>query len=131
MTTYHVVESEIDYEACRRLMEAEGISGDITFPTIIALDGENEMVGFLATRPRDDMVLAGPLVMRRDKRRPMTAIRLIDMYRTAMRNMGIRSFIFGIDSDDSFIKKGLARYFPEASPYASNGEGTFYIWPVD
>lgn len=130
MTTYHVAESDMDYMACRALMADVGIGGELAFPTIMAIH-DDELVGFLATRPADDMVLAGPLVMAKGPRRPFTAINLIEHYRVAMRNMGISRIIFGVDSDDSFVKKGLARWFPEMTPYSDDDGEMFYVWPID
>jgi hypothetical protein len=64
---YRLADSATDYQLCKQLMAAEQFDDqDIDFPTIMALDDDNEVVGFLATTPNDEMVLAGPLVMRHD-----------------------------------------------------------------
>lgn len=130
MTGYRVAESEADYDMCRKMMREEGILGDISFPTIMAIDNE-ELVGFLATRPVDDMIYAAPLMVRADRRRGFTLIRLIEHYRTVMRNLGITSVIINVDSENSMVGKGLQRWFPEMTPYARTEEGEFFVWRID
>lgn len=130
-TSYRVASSDGDYNACRRLMMASGIvDNDLGFPTLMAID-EKGLVGFVATTPRTDMVLAGPLVMRQDKSRPLTALRLVQMYELSLKKMGITSFIFYADEKDSVFARAMARYFPEVKPYAKSGSTLFYSWHID
>lgn len=131
MTSYRIAQSDSDYDECRRLMRASGIiDNELGFPTLMA-DDEKGLLGFIATTPRSDMVLAGPLVMRQDKRRPLTALRLAQMYEMSLRNLGITSFIFYADEKDSVFVKAMDRYFPEVRPYAKSGSTLFYSWHID
>lgn len=130
MTAYRVAATEDDYEKCRKMMREDAVSGEISFPTIMALNGE-ELVGFLATRPVDDMIFAAPLMVKQDRKRPFTLIRLIEHYRTVMRNLGITSVIINVDSDESMVGKGIQRWFPEMKEYARTEDGAFFIWRID
>jgi hypothetical protein len=112
-------------------MRSTGIvDNDLGFPTLVAID-EKGLVGFVATTPRPDMVLAGPLVMRQDKTRPFTAKRMAEMYELALKRLGITSFIFYADEKDSVFVKVMNRYFPDVKPYAKNGSTLFYSWHID
>lgn len=127
---YKVAESDDDYKHIKALMLNEGFDDqEVGFPTIMALDGE-DLIGFIATTPRPDMVLGGPLVMRQDKMRVFTAVRLVELYENAMRNLGIKSIIFCADEMDSPFAKGVARWFPDVKPYAKHGSLLMYNWNI-
>lgn len=127
---YRLAEGATDYTLCRELMAGEGFPDqEIDFPTVMAIDDDSEVVGLLATTPSPDAVLAGPLVMRHDKRRPFTAIQLIELYELTMRGLGINEVIFWT-AKDSFLHRGLGRYFSNLTPYAVEDGKQFYNWPV-
>lgn len=127
---YRLAEGATDYTLCKELIAAEGFpEQDLTFPTVMALDDDGEVIGLLATTPDPNMVLAGPLVLRHDKRRPFTALQIIQLYEMTMRGLGIESVIFHAVKD-SFLTNGISRYFPNIRPYAEDGEDQFYIWPL-
>jgi hypothetical protein len=127
---YRLADGAIDYTLCRELAAAEGFpEHKIDFPTVMAVDDDNEVIGFLATQPKPDMVLAGPMVLRHDKRRPFTAIQMIQLYEMTMRSLGISSVIFHTIKG-SFLSRGVGRYFPGIKPYSEAGEDQFFIWPL-
>jgi hypothetical protein len=127
---YRLAEGAADYTLCRELMAAEGFPElNIDFPTVMALDEAGEVVGMLGTIPDNDMVLAGPLVLRSDKRRPMLAVRMINLYEMTMRGLGISQFVFQTPRG-GFLDQGVERYFPHMKPYAEEGDDVFYLWPV-
>lgn len=131
MISYRVATSADDYAACRKLMYAAGITNnDLSFPTLMAIDDKG-LLGFVGTTPRDDMVLAGPIVMRQDRSHAIVALRLAGMYEMTMKNMGISSFIFYADEKDSVFVKAMQRYFPNVKPYAKTGSTLFYSWHID
>lgn len=122
---YRVAETA-DYYRAHKLAEAEGFGGcDFRFPTIVAYD-DGVLVGFIATADRPDMVLAGPLVIRSDRRRPWLAMRLLGLYEMVLKNMGITTYIFNLEPGYEFLKRGMERYFPELEPYAGDGDRLFY-----
>lgn len=128
---YRLAEGNTDYMLAKELAEAEGFQNTTPiFPTVIALDDDNEVVGMLATVPRDDMVLAGPLVLRHDKRRVFTALQLINLYEVTMRGLGMSRVVFHAVKD-SFLDKGIKKYMPYMEPYAEEGPDAFYMWPLD
>jgi hypothetical protein len=128
---YRLADSATDYQLCKQLMAAEQFDDqDIDFPTIMALDDDNEVVGFLATTPNDEMVLAGPLVMRHDVRRPRTAIRMMDLYQITLRGLGLHSIIFSLDPRFDLMKKMFERYYPHIQPYSFKDGRAYYTWPL-
>lgn len=128
---YRLAADASDYTLCAELMADEGFGETkIDFPTVMALDDDGELIGMLATMPRDDMVVAGPLVLRSGVRRPMLAVRLINLYEVTMRGLGISSVLFFTDHD-SFLHKGVNRYFPQLKPYAEDEHGLFFVWPLN
>ncbi len=127
---YRVAETLADYDACRKLMTACGMSADIGYPSLMAISNEG-LIGLMGTQPRSDMILAGPLCLRPDKRRVFTAMRLVLMYERVLHNLGISSFIFHVDETDSFFFQVMERYFLDLKPYAKKGTMLFYIWRID
>lgn len=120
-----------DYILCRQLMLAEDFDDqDLDFPTVMALDDDNEVVGFFATTPNDEMVLAGPLVMRHDMRRPRTAIQLIQLYETTLRGLGMKSYIFHTDPRFKFVGTSIKKLYPDRMPYAVRDGKEYYVWPL-
>lgn len=127
---YRLASDASDYTLCRELIAAEGFpESPIDFPTVMAVDDNEEVIGLLATTPDSEMVLAGPLVLRHDKRRPFTAIKMINLYEMTMRGLGIESVIFHTVKG-GFLTDGIDRYFPGLKPYAEDGEDQFYVWPM-
>jgi hypothetical protein len=125
--TYRIAEGADDLRAIHDLMRQENfIDQDVTFPTVMAMEN-GKLVGFMATSPSDEMVIAGPLLLDTSKSRPFTALRLMGLYDTVMRNLNIKSYIFNIDVEDSGLTRGIRKYFKELKPYASDGKHEFYV----
>jgi len=90
----------------------------------------DQLVGILGTRICNQMIIAGPLALLQDRRRTMTAVRLCEAYISAMRTMGIETFILGTKEGD-FIHKGIQRIHPSLQPYRVEGDRLFYVWRTD
>lgn len=128
---YRLALDAADYSLCRQLMIAEDCDDQpLDFPTVMALDDDGEVVGFCATTPSDEMVLAGPMVMRHDMRRPRTALNIMQLYETTMRGMGITSMIFGTDPRYKFIPTMIEKLFPHVTSYAMRDGKAYYVWPL-
>ena len=124
-TVYKIAHTSLDYANAFALLRDEGVTGEqISFPTILALE-DGKAVGILGTRVENKMVIAGPLVLRSDKRRSFTAMRLFEYYEHSMKGMGITSYIFNTESGHIFDK--VIREKLELEPYASEGGRNFYI----
>lgn len=125
---YRIASNPGDYQQCHKLMNAEGIEkARITFPTVMAVDKKEGLVGFLSTRIQDKMIIAGPLVLRSDRRRVFTAIKLAAAYEMAMRNLGIQTFIFHGPAG-GLLERAIKRYYPHATPYAEENGIKFWTW---
>jgi len=94
-TAYKIAENGADYRKAHALLKAEGIEKEfqLSFPTILAVE-EDEVVGVLGTNIEQDYILAGPLVLKKDKKRSFTILRLVELYDFTMREAGIRSYLF-------------------------------------
>jgi hypothetical protein len=109
-------------------MEEVGDSTDeMVFPTIMLFesDDEEDFIGFIATSPKPDMVLAGPLVIKQDRPRPFAVLKLMSAYDTAMANMKISSYVFWTEADGR-LHKAIERLL-DMEPYASDGGRMFYM----
>jgi len=125
---YKIAETPEDWGAVKRLLLAEGFDDqELGFPTIMAIDNET-LVGFIATTPRTDMILGGPMVMKHDKRRVFTAVRLVELYEQTMRSLGITSVVFYADEESSPFVRGIRKWFPGVTPYKKEGSLLFYNW---
>jgi hypothetical protein len=127
---YKIAETSKDMAEIGVLLIREGFANqEMVFPTVMAWDGD-EVVGFIATTPNPDMVVAGPMVMRSGKRRVFTALRLIELYEQVMGTLGMKSIIFSAHETDSFIAQGIKKWFPQMQPYAKNGQWLYYTWKL-
>jgi hypothetical protein len=125
---YRVAETDMEYVACKALLVEQGYDyQELAFPTIMALDGET-LAGFVATTPRSDMVLAGPLVVSDVPGAPIVVAHLVRLYETAMQNMGITAFVFYTDEHDSPLGRAMTGMFKHIKPYAKVGSRLFYNW---
>lgn len=97
-TSYKIAETAMDYTKAHALIRNEGQNDDfqLSFPTILAME-DDEVVGVLGTNVTQKYILAGPLVLKSDRKRSFTIIRLVELYDATMRAAGIRSFIFATD----------------------------------
>jgi|SRR4249919_3225221 hypothetical protein len=127
MTVYRLAKNPGDYAAAHALLRAEGYPKQkLQFPTVMAFDADFKAVGVAATRIEDEMIVMGPLCLKSDRRRPRTAIRLIDLYDIAMRGMGITSYIFHIEQGNLW-EKLVNKAMPDLTPYAMRDGINYYI----
>lgn len=128
--TYRIANTPEDFELAHTLMRNEGAPLDVLgFPTVMCFEG-SELIGICGTHTDDGMIIAGPLLLRTDKRRAFTALRLADYYENTMRGLGITSFIFSAE-EGSVMKEACDRYMHNMKPYAIEGDRYFYIRKLD
>lgn len=129
---YELAVHDDDYLECRALMAQEGFKPqNLEYPTVMAIADDGTLVGFVSTHIEDDSVIAGPLVMDRERSRPFTAMKLMSRYEDTMRQIGIQRFIFYIDTEESGLTRGIKKYFPELVPYAIDGTKEFFVRVLD
>jgi hypothetical protein len=121
-TSYLLAVDPDDYLRCIELRDRHGEDADFTFPTVMAIRDGHDLVGFLGTRPSDEAVIAGPLVVA-DRSR-VIAMRLIEAYEHVLRQAGVRSYLFtvlnGTPWAESVARSGVAE------PYHRTPERTWY-----
>lgn len=121
-----------DYAKVSALLKAEGVDmgeHSLTTPTIVAYDGD-KVVGVVGTTIQDKMVIAGPLVLESSHRRVFLGIRLIEAYENAMRNIGVKTYIIGVEPG-SLLARVKERYYPDLKPYAEEGGMMFFTRRLD
>ena len=125
---YRVASNPGDWVAAHKLLREVGEPKDkLTFPTILAWEGM-DLVGVCGTRIKDGAIVAGPMAIKPDRRRTMTAFRLAEAYVSAMQTLGIQSFVLSVQKD-SFLHKGIQKLYPHLAPFDEDEEGTlFYVW---
>jgi hypothetical protein len=101
----------------------------LKFPTILAIN-EGDVVGVVGTTIQNKMIIAGPLAIDSSQRRVFTALRLMEAYDTAMRNIGVRTYILPVEQG-SLLGKIVERYYKDVTPYAGNGNVMFYTRRLD
>lgn len=69
--------------------------GDFTFPVVVAVR-DGEIIGFVATQPRDDAIVAGPLVIEGGPN-PFIFLRLAEAYENVLRAAGVKVYLHTID----------------------------------
>jgi hypothetical protein len=130
MTEYRRASSSHDYKLAHQLMRAENIPEDtLGFPTMLAFEGD-DLIGMCATTIKNNMIVAGPLTLRSDRRRAFTALELCVKYEEDLKALGIVSYIFSAEYG-SITEKAVQRYMHGMEPYADDGQRKFYIRRLD
>ena len=114
-----------DYNRAYKLMRAEGIEDELAFPTVMAIK-DGQLTGFISTHISNDMIVAGPMVIRSGARRYWTLIRLIEHYENVMRSIGITSYIFSIDANDEKWTADIKELYG-VDPYAEQEGRKFFV----
>lgn len=124
---YAVAKNPGDYQRVHSLLKKEGVPKQVMgFPTVMAFD-DGELVGCIGTHIQKNMIIAGPLVVESSRRRVFTVMRLCEAYQLALASMGIKAFILSVEIG-SLLDRGIGRYYPDAKPYAVEGNRKFYAW---
>ena len=122
---YKIAETPADFHEAHALMRGEGVPEQtLGFPTMLLVE-EDQIVGMIGTDIQKGMIIAGPLVMRSDRKRIQSAIKMVEMYEMALRGIGISTFIFHVE-EGTFLDKMISRY-SEYQPYAVRGTKKFFI----
>lgn len=118
MTHYRLATCPVDYRKCRALMP-EPVP--LSFPTVMA-ERNGQVVGFLATQPKKDAVVAGPLWLR--ERAPFVTLRLLEAYDNVMRAAGIAAYHFHIEGANPTWRSQVERLGFE--PWHGDETGVWY-----
>ena len=104
-TKYTLAASPSDYRRCRALWATRPDLGEpepIAFPTVMAMR-EGELVGFLGSHPKKDMLVAGPMIVKPGH--SVVVLRLNLAYENFLRSAGAAFYYFTIpDSDPGYQK---------------------------
>lgn len=120
-TRYRLADSPADYRACHDLLRAQGEQQDLTWPTVLA-DRRGIILGFLATTPSDEAVIAGPLVIAKEAPRPgIIVLHLVEAYETVLRLAGVSLFNFWVRTSNRPWRAILAKL--EFQPYHVADDG--------
>lgn len=126
MTHYLIADTAQDYRKAHVLIQKEGMpDAPLNFPTVMAWH-EGELIGVLGTDTTQNMIIAGPLVLRSDKRRPFTLLRLIETYERVMRVCGVTQYVFSVEDKNAHWLKQITE-LTELTPYAQQDGRAFYV----
>lgn len=98
MTEFKLARKPADYRKCHALMkavESEFQHCQLSFPTIMAFR-ENELIGFLSTRPGKKGVVAEPIVLNVDGNASFLYIKLVEAYESLLKAGKVPSYLFFI-----------------------------------
>jgi hypothetical protein len=97
-TTYRLANGPKDYQRCHQFLKDQGQDElHLSWPTIMAIR-DTQVIGCLGTDLSKDALVAGPLVISAEIRRPfIPMIRLIDAYEVVLTHAGISSYYFGVE----------------------------------
>lgn len=92
---YRLAKPGGEYNRLYALMEQEmGKKEVIGWPVVVA-EENGKVIGFLATYPTDEALIAGPLVIE-GSNRPFVFIRLVDAYENLLRAAGVSVYTFRV-----------------------------------
>lgn len=131
MAEYRIADTAEDYKKARRFLESErGAVERLTFPTILATQ-DKELVGVMGTHLNMQLkvAIAGPLIVKSDRLRMFTIIRLVENYEAVMRSCGLSSFLFRVDLDNwKWIDK--IKNVLNMEPYDIRTDGMWFKWEI-
>ena len=105
MVTYRMAKPGGEYNRLYALMRKEnGKQEPLGWPVVVA-EEDGKVVGFLATWPDEELLMAGPLVIEGSKRMWMF-IRLVEAYENVLRATGVKQYLFTVEKSN---EKQLAR----------------------
>jgi hypothetical protein len=97
---YRLAKPGGEYNRLYALSEREGFKKEpLGWPVVVA-EENGKVIGFLATYPTDDALIAGPLVIEGGKR-PFVFMRLVDAYENLMRMAGVSVYCFRVDRSNT------------------------------
>ena len=121
MTTYRLAVGPADYKRCRALMAEFQEPVPLSFPTVLA-ERDGHLIGFLATQPRKEAVVAGPLMLR--ERSPFVTLRLLEAYDNVMRAAGIAAYHFFVKAANAEWRGQIERLGMQ--PWHVDDDGVWY-----
>jgi len=116
-TKYTLATTPSDYRRCRALWATRPDLGEpepIAYPTVMAMR-DGELVGFLGTHPRKDMLIAGPIVVKFDHR--LVVLRLNLAYDNLLRSIGVAFYYFSIPDSNAKFQRIIETAL-DIQPYA-------------
>ena len=126
-TKYTLATSPSDYRRCRALWATRPDLGEpepIAFPTVMAMR-EGELVGFLGSHPRKDMLIAEPMIVKRGPSQGMTVLRLNLAYENFLRSAGMAYYYFNIPDSEGTYQKMIEKAL-NIQPYAHESGYKWY-----
>lgn len=100
-TTYRLATSPRDYAKCHGLARAaQRTVSPFGFPTVMA-ERDGELVAFLGTHQREDMLLAGPLVLKPGLPSVILKLRLGEVYENLLCIAGVKFYVLGVEKTDA------------------------------
>lgn len=125
MTHYLLARTAQDYKKAHELIKEEGLDdAPLNFPTLLAWE-DAKLVGVLGTDTSQNMIIAGPLAIRSDKKRVFTLLRLIEKYEDVMRACQITSYVFSVEIGTKWLDE--VEKLTELKPYAEKDGRAFYV----
>ncbi len=124
-TKYTLAASPNDYRRCRALWATRPDLGEpepIAFPTVMAMR-DGELVGFLGSYPRKDMLVAGPMIVKRGL--GIIVLRLNLAYENFLRSAGVVFYYFGIPDSEVAYQK-MVETVLDVKPYAHKDGDRWY-----
>lgn len=95
MVKYRLARPGGEYNRLYALMEQEGGKKEpIGWPVVVA-EEDGKAIGFLATYPTTEALIAGPLVIEGSKR-PFVFLRLVDAYENVLKTAGVTAYCFRV-----------------------------------
>lgn len=122
---YVMARTPNEFRKAHELMRAEGVEDTpLGFPTVLAFEGD-VVVGLFSTVPKKDTIIAGPMVLKSDRPRKFTALRLMEAYDSIMRTAGVSTYTTFIERKDK-LGMGLMERLPNTEWIGENIDGVLF-----
>ena len=128
MRRYRLAEAA-DYKRCHALMARVDVPTQrLSWPTVM-MEQDGEVLAFLSTRPTKTALIAGPLVVDKEKGSGFIVMRLVEAYERLLQRAHVESYLFFVDQENDWWQ-GLVQKCLDGQALAEYVKGDARTWYI-
>lgn len=130
---YYLIRALPDYKLVRQFIRENGGGEDdapLSFPTVVAIDQSGDILGCLSTALQKDLIVSGPLVIKKDINGYRVVVGLVDAYDKVMQSLGVTSYIHSVAEENTKWLAMIEKAYGD-KPYAHEQGRYFFVKHLD
>jgi len=128
---YYLIRNLTDYKLAREFIRKQDVEdAPLSFPTVVAIDQAGDILGCLSTNSQKDLIVAGPLVIKKGIKGYRIVVGLVDAYDKVMKSLGITRYIHSVDEGNTKWLAMIEKAYGD-KPYAHEQGRYFFVKRLD